>query len=100
MRLYSPVVGCQLRSVKNFTSPISLKIGKVPTPADGACIFTGKTAIYRGSEETWDDGKGHTFQKGVPLGVCDQTAHQLAQQFPETIVVTASTWYYQGDGCC
>jgi len=73
---------------------------KVPTPADGACIFTGKTAIYRGSEETWDDGKGHTFQKGVPLGVCDKTAHQLAQQFPDTIVVTESTWHYQGDGCC
>jgi SAM-dependent methyltransferase len=73
---------------------------KVPIPGDGACIFTGKTAIYRGSEATWSDGEGHTFERGVPLSVCDKTARQLADQFPEDIVVTESTWHYQGDGCC
>lgn len=73
---------------------------KVPTPADGACIFTGKTAIYRGSEATWSDGEGHTFERGFPLSVCDKTARKLADQFPEDIVVTESTWHYQGDGCC
>lgn len=73
---------------------------KVAVPRDGACIFTGKTAIYRGTEETWNDGEGHTFQRGVPLGVCDKTAKKLAQQFPEQVLVTDSTWHYQGDGCC
>jgi ubiquinone/menaquinone biosynthesis C-methylase UbiE len=73
---------------------------KVSIPEDGACIFTGKTAIYRGSEDIWNDGNGHTFQKGVPLGVCDKTAHQLSMQYPETIRITDSTWHYQGDGCC
>ncbi|MFP4134442.1 MAG: arsenosugar biosynthesis arsenite methyltransferase ArsM [Cyanobacteriota bacterium] len=73
---------------------------KTPIPSDGACIFTGKTAIYRGKEEVWSDGEGHTFQRGVPLGVCDKTAGKLASKFPERIVVTPSTWHYQGDGCC
>ncbi len=73
---------------------------KTPIPSDGACIFTGKTAIYRGQEEVWSDGEGHTFQRGVPLGVCDKTAGKLASKFPESIVVTPSTWHYQGDGCC
>lgn len=73
---------------------------KTPIPSDGACIFTGKTAIYRGQEAVWSDGEGHTFQRGVPLGVCDKTARKLASKFPESIVVTPSTWHYQGDGCC
>lgn len=73
---------------------------KTPIPSDGACIFTGKTAIYRGQEEVWSDGEGHTFQRGVPLGVCDKTAGKLGSKFPESIVVTPSTWHYQGDGCC
>jgi len=73
---------------------------KTRIPEDGACIFTGKTAIYRGSQDIWNDGNGHTFQKGVPLGVCDKTARQLSMQYPKTIIVTDSTWHYQGDGCC
>jgi ubiquinone/menaquinone biosynthesis C-methylase UbiE len=39
---------------------------KVDVPDDGACIFTGKTAIYRGMEELFDDGAGHVLQRGVP----------------------------------
>lgn len=73
---------------------------KVPTPSDGACVFTGKTAIYRGSELTWSDGEGHTFQRGIPLAVCDKTAQKLVTQFPQDIIVTESTWHYQGNGCC
>jgi hypothetical protein len=37
---------------------------KVPIPEDGACIFTGKTAIYQGSEDVFDDNAGHVLQKG------------------------------------
>lgn len=72
---------------------------KVPIPADGPCIFTGKTAIYIGPEPLFDDGKGHLLQRGIPSGVCDKTAAALAIASPE-IVLTESTWHYKGDGCC
>ncbi|NET10273.1 MAG: methyltransferase domain-containing protein [Symploca sp. SIO2B6] len=71
---------------------------KVNIPDDGACIFTGKMAIYAGSEEYLDDRAGHILQAGVPLAVCDKTAAKLGQL--EDIVVTDSTWYYDGGGCC
>ena len=29
---------------------------KDPLPADGACIFTGRTTVYFGIDETFDDG--------------------------------------------
>ncbi|MEL6248797.1 MAG: arsenosugar biosynthesis arsenite methyltransferase ArsM [Cyanobacteria bacterium J06648_16] len=73
---------------------------KVPIPADGACIFTGKTAIYSGAQEYLDDGAGHIMQPGIPLAVCDKTAGKLAARFPEEIMTTDSTWYYDGGGCC
>jgi len=73
---------------------------KVPIPADGACVFTGKTAIYSGSDALFDDGAGHLLQPGIPLAVCDKTAANLARQCPTAITVTASTWHYDGGGCC
>ncbi|MBE7383460.1 MAG: arsenosugar biosynthesis arsenite methyltransferase ArsM [Leptolyngbya sp. SIO1E4] len=73
---------------------------KVPIPQDGVCIFTGKTAIYCGSEAYLDDGAGHIMQRGIPLAICDKTARQLAKQFPQKIVTTPSTWHYDGGGCC
>lgn len=73
---------------------------KVPIPADGVCIFTGKTAIYGGSEEALDDRAGHIMLRGMPLAVCDKTAGKLSTKFPNEIVVTDSTWHYDGGGCC
>lgn len=73
---------------------------KVPIPPDGACVFTGKTAIYAGTEEYFDDKAGHIMQPGVPLAVCDKTANNLGHNFPEDIIVTPSTWFYDGGGCC
>ena len=73
---------------------------KVPIPPDGACVFTGKTAIYAGTEEYLDDQAGHIMQPGVPLAVCDKTAAKLASSFPNEIVLTPSTWFYDGGGCC
>ena len=73
---------------------------KVPIPEDGACIFTGKTAIYGGSEEYLDDEAGHIMQRGIPLAVCDKTARNLVARFPQEILATASTWHYDGGGCC
>jgi SAM-dependent methyltransferase len=73
---------------------------KVPIPSDGACIFTGKTAIYSGDAPSFDDRVGHILQRGVPLAVCDKTAHKLSQSYPQEILVTDSHWHYQGGGCC
>lgn len=73
---------------------------KVPIPEDGACVFTGKTAIYSGSEAYFDDGQGHILQAGIPLAVCDKTAAKFAATSPDKITITDSTWYYDGGGCC
>jgi ubiquinone/menaquinone biosynthesis C-methylase UbiE len=73
---------------------------KVEIPEDGACIFTGKTAIYKGTAEYFDDEAGHILNRGLPLAVCDKTAAKLAIAFPTQIAVTHSTWHYSGGGCC
>ncbi len=73
---------------------------KVPIPEDGACIFTGKTAIYTGNQPIFDDNAGHILQRGIPAAVCDKTAAKLASIVPEDVIVTNSTWYYDGGGCC
>ena len=73
---------------------------KVDIPTDGACIFTGKTAIYAGKKEFFDDHAGHILQRGIPAAVCDKTAVNLALANPEEIIITDSTWYYDGGGCC
>ncbi len=73
---------------------------KVPIPEDGACIFTGKMAIYAGAEEVFDDSVGHVLQRGVPAAVCDKTAAKLAAMMPEEMLITDSTWHYTGGGCC
>ncbi len=73
---------------------------KVPMPEDGACVFTGKTAIYSGSDTILDDHAGHLLQQGVPLAVCDKTAAKFTQQFPQQVMVTDSSWHYAGGGCC
>lgn len=73
---------------------------KVPIPEDGPCIFTGKTAIYAGSEPIFDDSAGHILQRGLPAAVCDKTAEQLATSLPKDVLITDSTWHYNGGGCC
>lgn len=73
---------------------------KDPVPEDGACVFTGRTAIYVGEAETFDDGKGHLLLRDLPLGVCDKTAAALEGLGRDDLLVTGSTWHYPGDGCC
>lgn len=73
---------------------------KVLIPEDGACIFTGKTGIYTGTQEFFDDNAGHILQRGVPAAVCDKTAGKFAVSFPGDILITDSTWHYTGGGCC
>jgi hypothetical protein len=34
------------------------------------------------------------------VAVCDKTAEKLAVINSEQIIITDSTWYYDGGGCC
>lgn len=72
---------------------------KDPMPADGPCIFTGKTAIYYGDEQYFDDGAGHVLLQNQPMAVCDKTATTLARAHDQ-IHISESTWHYDGGGCC
>ncbi|MBW8199780.1 arsenosugar biosynthesis arsenite methyltransferase ArsM [Flagellimonas abyssi] len=72
---------------------------KDPMPADGPCVFTGKTAIYFGDEAYFDDKKGHVLLQNQPLAVCDKTAAALASASDE-IFISESTYHYNGGGCC
>lgn len=73
---------------------------KDPMPADGPCVFTGKTAIYFGDEECFDDNKGHVLLPNQPLAVCDKTGGNLAKLNRQDIFISESTWFYDGGGCC
>ncbi len=73
---------------------------KDPMPDDGACIFTGKTAIYFGVDELFDDHKGHTLLQNQPLAVCDKTANALTELGRNDIFISESTYFYDGGGCC
>ncbi len=73
---------------------------KDPMPADGPCIFTGKTAIYHGDSPYFDDGKGHVLMPNQPLALCDKTAAALGALGRDDIFISPSTWHYDGGGCC
>ncbi len=73
---------------------------KDPLPEDGACVFTGKTAIYFGYDEFFDDKKGHVLMRNQPLSVCDKTANALANLERDDIFISPSTFFYSGGGCC
>jgi len=73
---------------------------KDPMPEDGPCVFTGKTAIYYGNEEYFDDDKGHNLLPNQPLPVCDKTANALSQLQRKDIFISESTYFYDGGGCC
>lgn len=73
---------------------------KDPMPEDGACVFTGKSAIYYGTEEFFDDEKGHILLPNQPIAVCDKTAGNLAALNRDDIFISGSTWFYDGGGCC
>jgi len=73
---------------------------KDPMPADGPCIFTGRSAIYFGKEDFYDDHNGHVLLKNQPLAVCDKTANNLADMNRNDIFISPSTYHYDGGGCC
>ena len=73
---------------------------KDPMPADGPCVFTGKTVIYFGDQECFDDEKGHVLMPNQPLAICDKTAAALSLLKREDIFISESTFFYDGGGCC
>lgn len=69
-------------------------------PLDGPCVFTGKTAIYYGQQEYFDDNRGHVLLRNQPLAVCDKTAGALAALNRKDLFISPSTYFYDGGGCC
>ena len=83
-----------------FIESVEVCAIKDPMPADGPCVFTGKTAIYYGNEDFFDDGKGHYLMPNQPLAICDKTAGALKGLSRNDIFISESTWFYDGGGCC
>ncbi len=83
-----------------FIESVEVCAIKDPMPEDGPCIFTGKTAIYYGTEKYYDDEKGHVLNINQPLSVCDKTAGALQTLGRNDIFISDSTWFYDGGGCC
>ena len=82
-----------------YIESIEIAAIKDPMPEDGPCVFTGKTAIYFGDEEYFDDQKGHVLLQNQPLAICDKTAAVLSEA-SDQIHISESTWHYNGGGCC
>jgi SAM-dependent methyltransferase len=83
-----------------FIESVEVCAIKDPMPSDGPCVFTGKTAIYYGTEDFFDDRKGHFLMPNQPLAVCDKTAGALNRLNRNDIFISESTWFYNGGGCC
>ncbi|MDO8968077.1 arsenosugar biosynthesis arsenite methyltransferase ArsM [Algoriphagus sp.] len=83
-----------------FLDSIEVCAIKDPMPADGPCVFTGKAAIYFGSDEYFDDHKGHVLMNNQPLSICDKTAAAIHNLDRNDIYVSESTYFYDGGGCC
>ncbi len=83
-----------------FIESVEVCAIKDPMPSDGPCVFTGKTAIYYGNEDCFDDNAGHILLTNQPLAVCDKTAGALAALGRDDIFISDSTWFYDGGGCC
>ncbi len=83
-----------------FIESVEVCAIKDPMPADGPCVFTGKSAIYFGNEDLFDDKKGHNLVVQQPLAVCDKTAAALAGLGRDDIFISESTFFYDGGGCC
>ena len=83
-----------------YIESIEVAAIKDPMPSDGPCIFTGRTAIYFGDENYFDDQAGHILLNNQPLAICDKTAKALEVLGREDIYISASTYHYDGGGCC
>ena len=83
-----------------YIESIEIAAIKDPVPEDGPCIFSGKAAIYYGTDNYFDDKKGHVLVKNQPLAICDKTANALKNLKRNDIFISESTFHYDGGGCC
>ena len=83
-----------------FIESIEVAAIKDPVPVDGPCVFSGRTAIYFGDEEYFNDQAGHILLKNQPLAICDKTAEALTSLERKDILISESTFHYDGGGCC
>ncbi len=83
-----------------YIESVEIATIKDPMPADGPCVFTGKSAIYYGSEEYFDDKAGHILMPNQPLAICDKTASHFVALGRDDIYISDSTYFYDGGGCC
>ncbi|MDO9553843.1 arsenosugar biosynthesis arsenite methyltransferase ArsM [Rhodonellum sp.] len=83
-----------------FLDSVEVCAIKDPMPSDGPCIFTGKSAIYYGTEDYFDDDKGHVLLQNQPLSICDKTANALMDLGRQDIHISPATFFYDGGGCC
>ncbi len=83
-----------------FIESVEVCAIKDPMQADGPCVFIGKSAIYFGSEDYFDDKKGHVLLQNQPLSICDKTAAALGSLNRSDIFISESTFHYDGGGCC
>jgi len=83
-----------------FIESVEICAIKDPMPEDGPCIFTGKTAIYFGEDELFDDKNGHILLQNQPFAICDKTAGDLVSLERDDIFISESTYFYDGGGCC
>lgn len=83
-----------------FIESVEVCAIKDPMQGDGPCVFTGKTAIYYGDDQYFDDQNGHILMPNQPLSVCDKTAGHLLALNRDDIFISESTYFYDGGGCC
>lgn len=83
-----------------FIESVEVCAIKDPIPEDGPCVFTGKTAIYTGDKEYFDDHQGHVLMYNQPLSICDKTAANISDLKRDDLFVSGSTFFYDGGGCC
>jgi len=83
-----------------FIESVEVAAIKNPVPEDGPCVFTGKSAIYFGNDEYFDDGKGHALIPNQPMSICDKTAQALSNLERDDIYISGSTFFYNGGGGC
>ena len=83
-----------------FIESIEVCAIKDPMPEDGPCVFTGRTAIYYGNKNYFDDGKGHVMLQNQPLSICDKTASNLIKLKKSDLFISEPTFFYDGGGCC
>jgi len=83
-----------------FIESVEVCAIKDPMPEDGPCVFTGRTAIYTGDQEYFDDRQGHVLMYNQPLSICDKTAENIAALKREDLFLSERTFFYDGGGCC